>query len=42
MSNVEREKLEKMEPAAFFEMIIDFIKKPELKDFMKVASKLFK
>ena len=42
VSNVEREELEKMEPAAFFEMIIDFIKKPELKDFMKVASKLFK
>ena len=35
VSNVEREELEKMEPAAFFEMIIDFIKKPELKDFMK-------
>lgn len=42
VSNIELEELEKMEPAAFFEMIIDFIKKPELRDFMKVASKLFK
>lgn len=42
VSSTEREELEKMTPADFFEMIVDFIKKPELADFMKVASKLFK
>lgn len=42
VSNVKRKELEKMDMGTFFEMIVDFIQKPEFKDFMKVVSKLFK
>ena len=42
VSNMKRKDLEKMEMGTFFEMIVDFIQKPEFKDFMKVVSKLFK
>ena len=42
VSNLNRKELEKMGMGTFFEMIVDFIQKPEFKDFMKVVSKLFK
>ncbi len=34
--------IQKLPMGDFFEMIIDVIKKPEFKDFFKVASRLFK
>lgn len=42
VSNLEQQQIRKMNMAEFFEMIVDFIKKPEFKDFFKVVSRLFK
>ena len=42
VSNLTRKELEKIDMGIFFEMIVDFIQKSEFKDFIKVASKLFK
>lgn len=42
VSNMKLEAVKKLDAAVFFEMIIDFVKKEEFKDFFKVASKLFK
>lgn len=41
-SNLSVEKIKKLDMAVFFEMIIDFVRKEEFKDFIKVVSKLFK
>ena len=41
-SNLSVAQVKKMDMAVFFEMVIDFIKKEEFKDFIKVVSKLFK
>ena len=41
-SNLSVEEIKKLEAAVFFEMVIDFIRKDEFKDFIKVVSKLFK
>lgn len=41
-SNVKVKDLEKMDAVVFLEMVIDFIKKEEFKDFFRVASKLFR
>lgn len=38
VSDVEQADIEKMSIATFAQMIIDFIKKPEFKDFFKVVS----
>ena len=40
-SNLSFEQVKELDMAVFFEMVIDFIKKEEFKDFIKVASKLF-
>ena len=41
-SNLSVAQVKKLDMAVFFEMVIDFIKKEEFKDFIKVVSKLFK
>ncbi len=41
-SNLSVDEIKKLSLADFTEMIIDFFKKDEFKDFMKVVSKLFK
>ena len=41
-SNLSIEQVKKLDLAIFTEMVIDFIKKEEFKDFIKVVSKLFK
>lgn len=41
-STLSVEKIKKLDMAVFFEMIIDFVRKDEFKDFIKVVSKLFK
>ena len=41
-SNLTVAQVKKLDMAVFFEMVIDFIKKEEFKDFIKVVSKLFK
>lgn len=41
-SNLSVEEVRKLELCDFAEMIIDFVKKEEFKDFIKVVSKLFK
>ena len=41
-SNLSVSQVKKLDMAVFFEMVIDFIKKEEFKDFIKVVSKLFK
>lgn len=41
-SNLPVEEIRGMDMVVFAEMVIDFIKKDEFKDFIKVASKLFK
>lgn len=41
-SNLSVEQVRKLDLATFTEMIIDFVKKEEFKDFIKVVSKLFK
>lgn len=42
VAGLKPEDIKKQSPAVTFEMIIDFIRKEEFKDFFKVASKLFK
>lgn len=42
VSNLEKKEIQKMGMSEFIEMIIDFIKKPEFKDFFKAVSRLFK
>jgi hypothetical protein len=42
VSGVKVEDIKKQPPAVTFEMIIDFCKKEEFKDFFSVVSKLFK
>ena len=41
VSGMPVEEIESLEFGAFFEMIIEFIKKPEFRDFIKVVSKSF-
>lgn len=41
-SNLSVAQVKKLDMAVFFEMVIDFVKKEEFKDFIKVVSKLFK
>jgi hypothetical protein len=41
-SNLSVDQVRKLEPCDFAEMVIDFVKKEEFKDFIKVVSKLFK
>lgn len=41
-SNLTIEQVKKLSLAQFTEMVIDFIKKEEFRDFIKVVSKLFK
>ena len=41
-SNLTVEQVKELDFAIFTEMVIDFIKKEEFKDFIKVVSKLFK
>lgn len=41
-SDLSVEQVKKLDFAQFTEMVIDFIKKEEFKDFIKVVSKLFK
>lgn len=41
-SNVKVKDVEKMDAVTFLEMVVDFIKKEEFKDFFRVASKLFR
>ena len=41
-SNLSVAQIKKLDMAVFCEMVIDFIKKEEFKDFIKVVSKLFK
>ncbi len=41
-SNVKFSEFESMDAVVFLEMVVDFIKKEEFKDFFRVASKLFK
>ena len=41
-SNLDEKDIRKIDFTMFFEMIIDFIKKEEFKDFIKAVSKLFK
>lgn len=41
-SNLSVAEVKKLDFVTFFEMVVDFIKKDEFKDFIKVASKLFK
>lgn len=40
-SNLTVEEVEQLDFPTFTEMVIDFIKKPEFRDFIKVVSKLF-
>lgn len=42
VSNLKRKEIETLDIGTFFNMIVDFIKKPEFKDFIQVVSKLFK
>lgn len=42
VSNLEVDEVKKLDFATFAEMVIDFIKKDEFKDFIKVVSVLFK
>jgi hypothetical protein len=42
VSGMTVKKVENLDAVLFFEMVVDFIKKEEFKDFIKVASKLFK
>lgn len=42
VSNLNKKEIEKLPMATFFEMIVDFVKKPEFADFFKVVSGLFK
>ena len=41
ISNLSQKEVKALDAAVFFEMIVDFIKKEEFKDFLKVVSKLF-
>ena len=41
-SNLTVEQIKELDMAVFFEMVVDFIKKEDFKDFFKVVSKLFK
>ena len=41
-SNLEVEQIRELDFATFTEMVIDFVKKEEFKDFIKVVSRLFK
>lgn len=41
-SNLSLEEVKSLDGVTFFEMIVDFIKKDEFKDFIKVASKFAK
>ena len=41
-SNMTVDEIKAMDAAVFIEMVIDFVKKPEFGDFIKVVSKLFK
>lgn len=41
-SNLSVDEIKELDFAVFFEMVIDFVKKEEFKDFIKVVSKLFK
>ena len=41
-SNLTVKQVQELDMAVFFEMVIDFVKKEEFKDFIKVVSKLFK
>jgi hypothetical protein len=41
-SNLNEKAIRKMDFASFIEMIVDFVKKEEFKDFIKAVSKLFK
>lgn len=41
-SNLDEKAIRKMDFASFVEMIVDFVKKEEFKDFIKAVSKLFK
>jgi hypothetical protein len=41
-SNLTVNQVKELDFATFAEMVIDFIKKEEFKDFFRVASKLFK
>lgn len=40
-SNLSVEQIKELDFATFTEMVIDFVKKPEFRDFIKVVSKLF-
>lgn len=42
VSGMTVKQVEDLDAVVFFEMVVDFIKKEEFKDFIKVASKLFK
>lgn len=42
VSNLKRKEIEKMSPAEFAQIIVDFIQKEEFKDFFGVVSKLVK
>lgn len=42
VANMKAEDIKKQSPAVTFEMIVDFCKKEEFKDFFLVVSKLFK
>lgn len=42
VSNLDKKEIQNLPMGEFAEMIIDFIQKPEFKDFFKVVSKLFK
>jgi len=41
-SNLTPAQVKKLDMAVFFEMVIDFIRKEEFRDFIKVVSKLFR
>ena len=41
-SNLDEKAIRKLGFASFFEMVVDFVKKEEFKDFIKAVSKLFK
>ena len=42
LSGIKTEDLKEMDAVIFFEMVVDVIKKPEFKDFYKVASGFIK
>lgn len=42
VSDMKLENIKELNAVVFFEMVIDFVKKDEFKDFFKVASKLFR